>query len=160
MVRDGGTFYGCAGADKTLTLCEMARKANNPLILSFTNKAIENVKTRLKKMAEEDITFNKPELQCYTFDIYFCEYHGRDIPDLEGKTIFIEEYSMVPNKWMTKVYQAFTKYQNTIYLYGDSNQCDPVENGSQIHYNYMTSVTMREMCPNRQELQYKEDSSL
>ena len=32
---------------------------------------------------------------------------------------------MTPNKWMTKLYQAFTKYKLTIYMFGDTNQCDP-----------------------------------
>ena len=40
---------------------------------------------------------------------------------------------MVPNKWMTKIY----KYPNTIYPFGDTNQCDPVEKSSQILYNYV-----------------------
>ena len=99
----------------------MVTEADDPIILSLTNKAVENIKERLKRMKEYDLVN-----VCHTFDSYFCDYHGH-IPDLKGNTIFIEEYSMVPNKWMTKIYQAFTKYGNIVYLYGHINQCDPVE---------------------------------
>lgn len=90
----------------------MVLTAKNPIILSFTNKAVENVKEGIDDLSDK----------CYTFDSYFCDFHGTDIPDLKGKTIFIEEYSMVPNKWMTKIYQALSKYCNTIYMFGDVNQ--------------------------------------
>lgn len=66
---------------------------------------------------------------------------------------------MVPNKWTVKIYQPYTKYHNTVYMFGDTNQYDPVEDGSQIRYDYMSSVTMKEMCPNRQYLEYTKDSS-
>ena len=58
--------------------------------------------------------YNNYELamKCYTFDLFFCDHHGRDITALEGKTIFVDEYSMTPNKWMTKLYHAFTKYNS------------------------------------------------
>ena len=63
---------------------------------------------------------------------------------------------MTPNKWMSKIYHAFTKYHNTIFMFGDTNQCDPVEKGSQIHHDYFTSVPISEMCPKRTEMKYKE----
>lgn len=31
---------------------------------------------------------------------------------------------MNPNKWMSKIYQAFAKYHNTVFMFGDTNQCD------------------------------------
>lgn len=68
----------------------MVQNAESPLVLSFTNKAVENVKKRLNI---DDI--NKI---CHTFDSYFCEWNGRNINSLKDKTIFIEEFSMVPNK--------------------------------------------------------------
>ena len=121
---------------------------------TFTKKKNENDNTVQKMLKSTMLLLSKNALHSY-----FCEYHGRDIPDLEGETAFTEQYGMVPNKWMVKIYQACTKYHNTVYMFGDSNQCDPVEDGSQIHYDYMSSVTMKEMCPNRQYLEYTEDSS-
>ena len=126
---------------------KVTAKAINPIILSFTNKAIANIKSRIGENLRD---------KCYTFDSYFCDYHGRDISHLEGKTIFIEEYSMTPNKWMSTIYQAFTKYHNTIFMFGDTNQCDPVEKGSQILHDFFTSVPISEMFPKWAEMKYKE----
>ena len=75
---------------------------------------------------------------------------------LQGKTIFVDEYSMTPNKWMTKLYEAFTKYKLTVYMFGDTNQCDPVEPGG-IFYDYFTSIPITEMCPRRVEMKYIEE---
>ena len=108
--------------------------------MAFINKAIENVKDTLEKIgykkSDEDTKI------CYTFDSYFCEWFGRDANSLENKTVFIEEFSMVPNKWMTVIYKASIKFEINIYMFGDPNQCDPVEGGSQIHYDYLDSKTM------------------
>lgn len=149
---NGVIYYGGAGFGKTYKLCEMAPTTINPIILSFTNKAIENV----KKVFKEHYKGMDLEFKCYTLDRYFCDYHGRDVTSLKDKTIFIEEYSMTPNKWMTKLYEAFTKFGSTIYMFGDTNQCDPVEKPSTIHYDYFKSVTIREMCPERIEMEYIE----
>ena len=133
---------------------KMVNEATNPLVLSFTNKAIENVKDRLTNMNCGRDVANKI---CHTFDSYFCEWNGRDINSLKDKTIFIEEFSMVPNKWITKIYEAFTMFNKTIYMFGDPNQCEPVE-GSQIHNDYQESKTIHEMCPKIQTLRYIEKS--
>lgn len=63
----GIIFNGQAGSGKTTKLCEMVLKTENPLVLSFTNKAVENVKSRLQKMNYSG-DVNKI---CYTFDSYF-----------------------------------------------------------------------------------------
>ena len=39
-------------------------------------------------------------------------------------------------------------------LYGDRNQCDAVEVGSQITRNYTDSLSIREMCPNLVKMNY------
>ena len=136
-----------AGSGKTTKLCEMVREAENPIVLSFTNKAIENVKSRL------GLEYTS---ECFTFDSYFCEWKGRDINSLEGKTIFIEEFSMVPNKWMTMIYKAYTMFGNKVYMFGDPNQFEPVEGGSQMNYNYLKSDTIRNMCGKVETLEYIE----
>ena len=150
-IGKGIIFNGQAGSGKTTKLCEKVKQAKNPLILSFTNKGIENVKSRL--IDKED----KNKI-CFTFDSYFCEWYRRDVNSLKDKTIFIEEFSMVPNKWMRKIYEAFTLFNNKIYMFGDPNQCEPVESGSQIHYDYINSKTIREMCPRTKTLKYIEKS--
>ena len=116
----------------------MVQKAKNPLVLSFTNKAVENVKNRLIKMGFDKDEANKI---CHTFDSYFCELSDTNvdtnIKSLNYKTIFIEEFSMIPNKWITLIYKAITTYNNSVYMFGDPNQCEPVEDGSQIKYDYL-----------------------
>lgn len=149
QMGNGCIYYGEAGCGKTTKLCKMVLKAENPIVLSFTNKAVENVKERLRDICDKEDYDDDLSDKCYTFDSHFCDYHGCNIPDLEEKSIFIEEYSMVPNKWMTKLYQVFSKYSNKIYLLGDTNQCDPVDDHSQVHYNYFTSETILEVCPKR-----------
>ena len=151
----GCMFNGQAGSGKTTKLCQMVMEATDPVVLSFTNKAVENVKNRLVAKGFDQEEANKI---CHTFDSYFCEWNGRDINSLEHKTIFIEEFSMIPNKWITRIYEAFTMFKNKIYMFGDPNQCEPVEPGSQVHNNYLESVTVREMCPERETLQYIEKS--
>ena len=37
----GCIFNGHAGSGKTTKLCQMVQKPKNPLVLSFTNKAVE-----------------------------------------------------------------------------------------------------------------------
>ena len=99
---------------------------------------------------------------CHTFDSYFCEFNGTsietNIKSLKNKTIFIEEFSMIPNKWMTLIYKAFTMFNNTVYMFGDPNQCEPVESGSQINYDYLESKTIHEMYPKVETLKYIEKS--
>ena len=34
---------------------------------------------------------------------------------------------MVPNKWMTLIYKAYTMFNNIVFMFGDPNQCEPVE---------------------------------
>ena len=43
-VGDGAIYYGGAGCGKTYRLCQKALAADDPIILLFTNKAIQNVK--------------------------------------------------------------------------------------------------------------------
>ena len=157
QMRSDCIYYGEAGCGKTTKLCKMALKAKHPILLSFTNKAVENVKKTLQKcmmkMKRSIIYISMNNINAIHLT-HFYDFHGRDIPDLEGKTIFIEEYSIVPNTWLTKIYHAFTKYHNTIYLFGVTNECDPVERNSQTHYNYLESKTMLEVCPKRVKLEY------
>ena len=151
----GCIYNGQAGSGKTTKLCRMVQETERPLVLSFTNKAVQNVKNRLIQTGYEKEVANKI---CHTFDSYFCEWSDGNYNGLEGKTIFIEEFSMVPNKWMTKIYHEYLKHSNTVYMFGDPNQCEPVEGGSQIHYDYLESKTVREMCPRIETLQYIEKS--
>lgn len=43
-------------------------------------------------------------------------------------------------------------------MFGDSNQCSPVERGSQVAYNYTRPQAVHQMCPTTITLQYIERS--
>ena len=81
------------------------------------------------------------------------------ILDLEGKTIFIEEYSMVPNKWMTKIYQAFIKYPIR-YIHSaipiSVTQLKRAHKSSTIMLNLKSK---KYICPERVKLEYIEGCS-
>ncbi|XP_068692731.1 uncharacterized protein [Montipora foliosa] len=153
---EGCMYNGQAGSGKTTKLCKMVKETEKPIVLSFTNKAVQNVKDKLKKMQ-----YNGDDI-CHTFDSYFCEWNGlssgTNLKSLEDKTIFIEEFSMVPNKWITLIYKAFVLYGIKVYMFGDPNQCSPVESGSKICYDYLKSISVRQMCPQNVTLEYIEDS--
>ena len=151
----GEIVCGQAGSGKTTELCQKVADCVNPMVLSFTNKAIENVKKRLAKVENIKHDVNKI---CHTFDSFFCEWNADNFKELRKKTLFIEEYSMVPNKWMTMVYKAFDMYGIEVNMYGDANQCDPVDENSNLAYDYVKSVSVREMCPRIRTLCYEEKS--
>ena len=61
---------------------------------------------------------------------------------------------MVPNKWMTMIYKAFDLYGITVNMFGDPNQCDPVDEDSNLAHNYSESESVKQMCPGRRTLEY------
>lgn len=90
----------------------MLIQEKNPLVFSFTNKAVENVKDRLKKRIrqnKEEIDFTEDEVNsiCKTFDSYFYEWNENNIKLIKDRTLFIDEFSMVPNKFITLLYNLW-----------------------------------------------------
>ena len=151
----GQVVNGQAGSGKTTLLCQMVSECENPIVLSFTNKAIENVKKRLGKVKNLK---HDPNKICHTFDSFFCEWNEDNFKELRKKTIFIEEYSMVPNKWMTLIYKAFLTYKIEVNMFGDPNQCDPVDEETNLAHNYSESASVLQMCPGRKTLEYVKGS--
>eukprot|EP00760_Papus_ankaliazontas_P003488 PhM_4_TR11616/c3_g1_i8/m.9732 len=149
-VKKGAGKFVCAmaGCGKTTLLIEDAQKAENPLILSFTNKAVQVVKERFKN-AEIDLSDN-----VHTFDSYFYfedEDGLKGIEKIKNKNIFVDEFSMVPNKYITLLYHAFLKYGITVNMYGDSNQCPPVD---EFKFDYSISCAVNQMCGEKVKLEY------
>ena len=132
LIGSSRIYNGKAGCGKTTRLCKKIVKSENSICFSFTNKATENVKEKLRR----DHNYEDVNKICHAFDSYFCEWRDNQIDFLKDKTIFIEEVSMTPNKWITLIYKIFTLYNNKIYMFGDKNQTSPVESGSQIFYDY------------------------
>ena len=63
----GQIVNGQAGSGKTTLLCKMVSECEKPLVLSFTNKAIENVKQRLRKTKNNK---HDPNKICHTLDSF------------------------------------------------------------------------------------------
>ena len=53
--------------------------------------------------------------------------------------MFVDEYSMTLNRYMTLLYQAFTKHDITLVMSGDVNQCEPINRVKSIRHNYFKS---------------------
>ena len=141
----GHIYHGIPGSGKTKKLLELAKPED--LVFCFTNKACENIRQR-----------SNNTLNVRTFDSYFSGEKGskKHCEMLKGKRVFVDEFSMVPNKWMTLLYKTFCKYGIEVFLFGDPNQCDPVD--AQV-FDYLNSHGIRQMCPGVSELKYIEGSS-
>lgn len=145
-------MYGQAGCGKTTQLCQLIyENAQNALLLSHTNKAVVNIKNMFIdkfNMSQEHV--NKI---CHTFESYFYD-NIRGIDNLKDKMVFVDEYTMTPNCFITLLYHAYTKYDITIIMCGDVNQCEPINNVKSRRHNYFNSQSVYEMCPNRVEMKY------
>ena len=100
---------------------------------------------------------NNVNMICYTFDSYFCEWNDSN-RKIKDKTIFVNKFSMVPNKFTTLLYKLWSQYDTKIYMFHDPNQCSLVEGGSQISCNYLGSLECLQMSPSLVELEYIKDS--
>ena len=148
----GLLYTGGAACGKTTQLIKDVQVSKNPVIFCFTNKAVDNIRHRLPDVLKGSI---------HTFDSFFNENmsNTENMKSIEGKDIFIDEFSMVPNRWITLVYHSFVNHNLKVNLYGDSNQCDPVEGNSHIVYDYMKSPAILDKCHQIVEKQYIKESS-
>lgn len=99
-----------------------------------------HILTKLWKMLNQGFKLlDMKRHKLITLDNYFFGIgKDRSMDSLDGKDIFIEEFSMLSNRWM--IYKAFAKFNNKVYSFSDCSQCEPLEAGSQMHYNYQLSA--------------------
>ena len=130
--KTGKICFGKAGCGKTNKLCDLIYgHRDNCLVFSHTNKAVVNIKNRLTtKMDKHEV--NK---LCRTLESYFHD-NLKGVDDLKDKIIFVDEYSMTPNRYITLLYQAFTKHDITRIMSGDTNQCEPINKTKSKRHNY------------------------
>jgi hypothetical protein len=132
---------GMPGAGKTVD----AKKNydDKTIAFTFTNKA-------------SDVLKDRGVDNCHTFDSFFCDHqHERPLQKLASyEKIIVDEFSMVPSKWYTKLMQIKMMYPKMIIrLYGDCNQCKPIED---MWYDYMTNPLIMYLVDyNLRELEYK-----
>ena len=103
----------------------------NCLVFSHTNKAVGNIKNRLKKIMDSD----KINKICHTFKSFFHE-DIIGVDDLKDKIVFVDEYSMTPNHFITLLYKAFTKYDITIAM-----------RGCQLTLVWLANITLKDCQP-------------
>ena len=112
--KTGKIYYGQAGCGKSWHICQsIYENRDKCIVFSHTNKAVVNIKNILKDKYElSPIEVNK---LCHSFESYFFD-STRGIDDLKGKIVFVDEYSMTLNRYITLLYQAFTKHDITIIM--------------------------------------------
>ena len=133
---DGKFVYGGAGCGKTTDLVSSVLEATNPIVMSFTNKSVENLKRLLPPSYASCVC---------TLSKFFSNPVEQKIQLLQGMHVFVDEFSMVPKSMMNSLYTSFKRYGTQINFYGDSNQCEPVETDG-IVYDYAISPAMFDMC--------------
>ena len=140
---------GGAGCGKTEVIKNIRKETD--LILSFTNKAVENVISRCES-----------EKNIYTFDSFLNEHldHNQKVQKmLKFDRVIIDEYSMVPVKFMEFLNKMKTWHNIKLLFFGDSNQCLQVDNNKVI-YDYVKTSTFSKMCNGNQFVcAYKEQFS-
>lgn len=155
--QNGKIYYGRAGCGKSTQLCQLIYENDGKaILLSHTNKAVVNIKNQLKD--KFDMSPEHVNKICHTFESYFYD-NIRGVDNLKDKIVFVDEYTMTPNRYITLLYQAYTKHNITIILSGDVNQCEPINNIKSIRHNYFLSQSVYEMCPDRVEMKYIEGTA-
>ena len=155
--KSGKIYYGQAGCGKSTQLCQLIYENDGKaILLSHTNKAVVNIKNQLKE--KFDMSPEHVNKICHTFESSFYD-NIRGDDDLKDKIVLVDEYTMTPNRFITLLYQAFTKYAITIIMSGDDNQCETISNIKSRRHNYFVSKAVSEMCPIRVEMKYIEGSA-
>ena len=143
---------GGAGCGKTTNLIKDANKSKNLIIFSFTNKAVDNIRGRVD---------DNLKTKAHTLDSYVSEFTSdtENLKLLANKDVFTDEFSMFPNKCMTLIYNSFVANKLKVKLYGNINQCNPVEGNSRLTYDNRKSPAILDMCSDIDELMYIEKSA-
>jgi hypothetical protein len=140
---------GMPGCGKTEVIKNI--QTENDLILSFTNCAVQNVKNRCH--FKDNI---------YTFDSFFNDHLSfeQQLKKVsEYDRIIVDEYSMVPVKFMSLLNTIKQKLNKPLLFFGDHHQCLSIET-SGIIYDYSKTSTFTAMCNNKKYVcSYKEEFS-
>ena len=140
---------GMPGCGKTEVIKNI--QTDNDLILSFTNCAVQNVKDRCE--FKENI---------FTFDSFFNDHLSfeQKLKKVdEYDRIIVDEYSMVPVKFMGLLNTIKQKLNKPLLFFGDHHQCLSIETTG-IIYDYSKTSTFTAMCDNQKYIcSYKEQFS-
>lgn len=124
---------GMPGCQKT-TLLKKLYVPDETLVLCYTNKACQNIIQALGKDAN-----------VHTFHSEFFKQEESKTILKNIKRIQIDEFSMVPLNWLNKLYQLKKDNNIIIQMYGDPDQCRPVDIR---YFDYVNKKVFRELCDN------------
>jgi len=133
---NSGLITGMPGCGKTEIINNIQK--HDDLILSFTNCAVENARERCGIFKEN----------FYTFDSFFTEHltYSQKLDRISNyKRIIVDEYSMVPVKFMSLLNTIKRTQNKKLLFFGDNNQCLSIETTG-IIYDYSKTSTFTNMC--------------
>lgn len=175
-VFTGVCYNGIGGSGKTQRMGEDIVKSHNSnekyIAMSFTNNACRVLKERVNGMLpsfvsvvapNEGVTHKqKNDIDILTFSSILTangEISGKMINALtKYDTIYIDEFYMTPNEFVTIIYLACMKNpQIKVVISGDPNQCNSCEDGGKV-YDYTLSDAVKQICPNLVVCEYIENS--
>lgn len=143
---------GPAGYQKSTLLCKLYKREpniptyddegrprrikgfNKTVVLCYTNKACENIRKVLGTKAE-----------IYTFHKFFTKFNDK-IPKSFSRVI-IDEYSMLNLYFLNLfVYEKYKRPDLIFQLYGDPNQCPPIEEDFTRFFDYNQKECIKFLC--------------
>jgi hypothetical protein len=139
---------GMPGAGKSFYLVKIVKGLKEPWIcFTYTNKASQ--------------VLIKRGIESQTFDSYFNPKkttlgHIQTLGK-KYKHIFIDEFSMTPNRYFIYLNELKNKFPEIkFHIFGDPNQCNPIEGYGQKWYNYLNSPLIKNLVGNNIiKLKYK-----
>lgn len=149
---------GCGKTHKLITHALESKKNNkNIAILSFTNKAVNVIKQRIEKINKITQVDDVENISVKTICSYFGFGEIKTVPDQNLDILYIDEYSMIPKKYIRIIYEYVHENNIQIIMSGDSNQLCAIEKHNPI--NYVESYIYKSLFGNNiEELQYIEES--
>ena len=165
-VFTGVCYNGIAGSGKTQRLIEdiilSYQKNENFAVMSFTNNACQVLIERYATTCQKIGSFTE-NLDVNTFSSLLSQNGEMQYKMIDAltklNTIYIDEFYMTPNPFVSIIYQACMKNLNLkVVISGDSNQCNPVETKGKI-YDYTISDAVKQICPNLIICPYIENSA-
>ena len=140
-------YTGMPGSGKSQIACEKFLKENgNRIFLCFTNKVVDVIKKRLALLSDKNYKYWKDYVKTFDSCFYDATGHNNILKKMSGyDCIYVDEYSMVPSKWIYYLYLIKEKYRTKICMFGDRKQCLPVESSGKC-YNYLECYIVKFIC--------------
>ncbi len=123
------TFIGAPGSGKTFKGILLIKKGEKiDIVSSWTNRCVRRIDRKLKKDGINIATSTVFKLFCETNkeEFRWDSLGIKRLKNIKGKTIWIDEFSMIPCYYWNYIYLATKNYGTRFIFTGDTNQCAPV----------------------------------